>query len=59
MKATIRHCILLSAMLLVGCSALPSMKYCEHVEYVRDGNKIKLTAECMAPVGGAVSLPGV
>lgn len=46
-------------LLLVGCGSLPSMKYCDKVEYTRDGTKIKLTAECQAPVGGGVSLPGV
>lgn len=34
------------------------MQYCDHVEYVRDGSRIKLTAECVAPVGGSI-LPGV
>lgn len=47
----------LLVLLLSGCGALPSMKYCEHVEYVRDGNKIRIVAECMAPVGA--TLPGM
>ena len=51
--------LVLFVILLAGCSALPTLKYCEKVEYVRDGNKIHLTAECMAPVGGGFSVPGV
>ena len=43
--------------LVTGCSALPSMKYCDKVEYKRDGSKIHIEAECQAPVGG--SIPGV
>ena len=42
---------------LTGCSSMPSMKYCDKVEYVRDGSKITIHAECRAPVGG--SFPGV
>lgn len=51
--------VILAVLLLAGCSAMPTMKYCDHVEYVRDGSRIKLTAECQAPVGGGASLPGV
>lgn len=43
--------------LLSGCSSLPTMKYCDKVEYTRDGSKITIHAECRAPVGG--SIPGV
>lgn len=43
--------------LLTGCSAMPSMKYCDKVEYKREGSKITLKAECRAPVG--TSLPGM
>lgn len=42
----------LLAVLLAGCTGLPSMRYCDKVEYVRDGSVIKLTAECQAPIGG-------
>lgn len=51
--------MLAAAALFAGCSAMPSMQYCDRVEYVREGSKIKLTAECRAPVGGGASLPGV
>lgn len=50
---------ILAGLLLAGCSVMPSMKYCDHVEYVRDGSRIKLTAECQAPVGGGSPIPGV
>lgn len=43
--------------LLAACSQLPSMQYCEQVQYTRTGNQITLHAECRAPVGG--SLPGL
>jgi hypothetical protein len=49
--------VLGSAAYLAGCSSLPTMRYCEKVEYKRDGSKIHIEAECQAPVGG--SIPGV
>ena len=38
--------VLLMTVSLVGCSALPSMKYCDTVMYERHGHKITLVAEC-------------
>lgn len=46
--------VALIALLLAGCSALPSMRYCDHVEYVRDGSRITVKAQCTAPVGGGL-----
>lgn len=43
--------------LLSGCSALPSMQYCDQVEYRRDGSLVHIEATCRAPVGGG--LPGL
>lgn len=43
--------------LVSGCSALPSMKYCDSVSYTRVGSEIHIEAECRAPVGG--SIPGL
>lgn len=40
--------------LLTGCGGLPSMRYCDKVEYRRDGNKIDVHAECRAAVGGVM-----
>lgn len=54
MKALIA---LFSAAFLAGCSSLPTMQYCDKVEYKRDGIKIHVEADCHAPVGG--SLPGL
>jgi len=51
--------IVIAALLLGGCAAVPTLQHCQHVEYVRDGSRIKLTAECVAPIGGVVSLTGV
>lgn len=45
------------ALLCAACSALPSMKYCDQVEYKRVGTKIHVQAECTAPVGAG--LPGL
>lgn len=45
------------AALLPGCSALPSMQYCDQVEYTRDGSVVHIEATCRAPVGGG--LPGL
>lgn len=47
-------CVLL---VLTGCAAIPTMKYCDKVEYKREGTKIHIQAECTAPVGS--SLPGI
>ena len=49
--------VILAALFLVGCSALPSMKYCGQVEYKREGSKITVKAECNAPIGD--SIPGL
>jgi hypothetical protein len=43
------------AVLLGGCSAMPTMKYCETVSYERHGSKITIMAECHAPVGESIS----
>jgi type IV pilus biogenesis protein CpaD/CtpE len=38
--------------IITGCAELPSMKYCDKVEYTRNQNEITIHAECRAPVGG-------
>ena len=43
--------------LVSGCAGLPSMQYCDKVEYKRDGSRITMQAECRAPVGGG--MPGL
>lgn len=43
--------------LIAGCSSLPSMQYCENVKYERTGNRIRVEADCHAPVGAPVKLP--
>jgi hypothetical protein len=50
---------LLALGLLSGCAGLPTMQYCETVKYERVGNKIHVEADCQAPVGVGVSLPGM
>ena len=52
------------ALCLSGCAALvgntPTMQYCSKVVYVRDGNKIQVSAECAAPIGGgSLPVPGL
>ena len=42
---------------LPACSSLPSMQYCDQVQYTRAGNLIHLQAECRAPVGTSISTP--
>lgn len=43
---------------LSGCSQLagntPSLQYCDSVSYVREGNRIELTASCQAPIGSSL-----
>lgn len=55
-----RYLIAIALLALSGCAALvgnlPTMQYCDKVTYVRNGNQIKMTAECAAPIGGG-SLP--
>lgn len=47
---------------LSGCAALlgnlPTVQYCDKVMYVRNGNAIKITADCTAPIGGGSLIPG-
>lgn len=41
---------------LTGCTAistLPSMQYCSHVKYERNGVDIVVEAKCSAPIGGS------
>lgn len=47
--------LLVLALAITGCSSLPSMKYCDKVEYTRDGSRIVIHAECRAPVGGSIT----
>lgn len=48
---------LILVLMLNGCSSLPTMQYCDKVEYTRTGNVIVLHAECKAPIGDII--PGV
>ena len=52
-----KYVAMVIALAVSGCAALPSMKYCDQVEYKREGSKIQIKAECTAPVGG--SMPGL
>ena len=49
-----RVSLLLVIAMLAGCSSIPSMRYCDKVEYKREGSKIIINAECSAPIGGAM-----
>lgn len=49
--------VLLTILLLTACTPLPTMQYCEKVEYKRDGSHITVRAECQAPVGAPISIP--
>lgn len=42
---------LAAALALAACGALPSFKYCDQVEYTRDGNHVHVIADCHAPIG--------
>lgn len=48
--------VILLLVFLAGCSALPSMQYCDDVTYTRKGSEIRVEAVCRAPVGGGISL---
>lgn len=39
---------------LSGCGSLPTFKYCDRVEYIRNGNEITINAHCNAPIGSAL-----
>ena len=47
--------LLLLTLTLAGCSAvaelIPSLKYCEKVDYQRNGVNIDIKAKCTAPIG--------
>jgi hypothetical protein len=44
-------------LVLTGCSAMPSMQYCDTVWYSREGRKVHIEADCTAPMGS--SIPGL
>lgn len=53
---------LFAILLLTGCAsvvgALPTVKYCDHVKYERNGNKANIEAkDCILPMG--TDLPGI
>lgn len=55
-----RYLIILTVALLAGCAGLPSMQYCDNVQYSRKGNLIHIEADCRAPVDlGMPSLPNL
>ena len=59
-----KYLIAIALIALSGCAALlgslPTMQYCDKVTYTRDGNRIKMTAECAAPIGGgSLPIPGL
>lgn len=35
---------------ITACSNLPTVKYCNEITYVREGNKINITASCNLPL---------
>lgn len=44
--------LLLLSVFLTGCSAIPSVKYCDRVIYDRQGQNVTIYAECVNPSGG-------
>lgn len=46
--------VIAMAVLLGGCSALPSMQNCHEVRYIRKGADIQIHAECRAPIGDSL-----
>lgn len=52
--------LIMALLLISGCTTvagnIPTFEYCEHVEYVRDGNAITVSAKCHAPIGGPALL---
>ncbi len=53
-KITAALVLILMACSASGCSSLPSMQYCDHVEYQRTGNMMTISAQCRAPVGSSI-----
>lgn len=49
--------LVLIALLVTGCSGLPTMQYCDRVDYSRKGSQISIKAECQAPVGAPIPVP--
>jgi len=52
-----KYSLILFALLLTGCSNLPSMQYCQEVRYERKDLDIQVYAKCRAPI--ADTIPGV
>lgn len=38
--------VIILLFLISGCSLIPSLKYCDKVDYSRNGTKIVIYAEC-------------
>jgi hypothetical protein len=49
--------LVLILLFLSGCSAMPSMQHCDTVWYSREGRKVHIEADCLAPMGS--TLPGL
>ncbi len=50
----------LALTLLGGCALVqqaPSLKYCDHVSYTRDGRKVHVEADCFEAVESMLPLP--
>jgi hypothetical protein len=45
-------CTVLSALGLGTTDVLPSLKYCDDVQYIRTQTKLTIKAECRVPAGG-------
>lgn len=54
MKLLIVTIILLG---LTACNGVPTMKYCDKVYYKREGDKIKIEADCRTYSQDPIALP--
>lgn len=50
--ALLQGCTAMSALGLGPTDILPSLKYCDTVQYVRQGTSMQVHAECKVPAGG-------
>lgn len=49
--------LILCTLFLSGCTQLagmaPSLQHCDRVSYLREGNKVTISADCSVPIGGS------
>jgi hypothetical protein len=52
LAALLQGCTALSAIGMGPADIVPSLRYCDSVQYVRQGTAMEIHAQCKVPAGG-------